>query len=1217
MSDWRLRARRLGIATLCLATMLPPGPVRAHSVTVNGDTSDWTMAAPLQLNLGHIARNNLSQGEYVWRDATGDERTDFSFPDTRVDLQELRLTGDATNLYVLARMTGGPSFGNGAPQLQVAIDLDRVAGSGQPFFGGFADTSTSPAAQWERLIVTRMGSGNPVPVVYDPAFVPSSIGAFAGGPGVVELWMPWSALGLAGPPTTPLRFTVATFRSDTSDNTLDVGGPSVSNALDAVTNYGDPGAVPNTFAEVSDGVVDYFFDVSFEASGEVTSPVLISQFLYDPFGTETAEEWIEIQNLTSSPIDLSGYKLGDEETIGGGEGMRLFPPGSVLAANDKVVVALSAAGFQTLYGYLPDYEVTSTHPAVPDMAPYATWASGTIALANGGDEVLLLDASDTVVDVASYATGTWPGVTPHATVAAGHSLKRGLGADTDDCGVDFLDNLAPDPGFGVADLSVSKDDGAPATVPGTTVVYTIVVANAGPGAVTGATVTDTLPASLTGASWLCSASPGSSCSPFIGLGSINDTVDLLAGGTATYTLSATVDPGATGTLSNTATVAAPFGVSDPNLSNNASIDTDTLAPQADLTIAKSDGLGSVVPGTPVTYTITVANPGPSHAPSALVIDMLPPILLGATWTCSASFGSSCTPFGIGNINDFASVLVGGTLTYTLTATVDPVASFGDLVNTADVTPLGGVSDPNPFNNSSTDVDPLTPIADLAVTTNDFLTDVVPGQPLVYTVTLTNAGPSGAAGVLVNDNLPPWVVGLNWTCLASFGSACNPVGSGNISDVALVLPGGTLTYTLTGTVDAAPTLGPLPNVASVQPPIGTFDPNTTNNFALDMDTVVLPSLAVNDVAVAEGNAGTSIAGFTVTLSPAPFIPVTVNYTTQDVTAEAGSDYVYASGMLTFGIGETSKPIPVTVNGDTQYEPSETLEVILTSPSSATIGDGTGILTIANDDTPAGPSRVFASVLGLDTNDCSNIATPCRTLNAAIAQVAVDGEVIVVKSGSYAGATITKGVKIDAASGVVAFSGLPITVNSGPGTTVVIRGLTLKAVTPGTGSGLLVQSAGALFVENTVIDGWDVGIRQQGAAEAFVKDSVVRNNNTGLQATLGKTTLDNARLTNNGIGIDVDGAEASVRGSTVSGNGTAGIYADGGSLVTVEKSQIGNNGTGVSVAPASGATVLLSRSVVTGNNIGLENAGGTLLVYGNNAVRGNATNTSGTITTVGLQ
>jgi hypothetical protein len=458
--------------------------------------------------------------------------------------------------------------------------------------------------------------------------------------------------------------------------------------------------------------------------------------------------------------------------------------------------------------------------------------------------------------------------------------------------------------------------------------------------------------------------------------------------------------------------------------------------------------------------------------------------------------------------------------------------------------------------------------------------------------------------------------MSWYC-QDFGDAGCPdtaSGTGSINAVVYLPAGSHVVFTAIGTVSASAT-GTLSNTANVYSVLP--DPNPTNDSATDMDTVVLPTLAVNDVTITEGNAGTSIASFTVTLSPAPPAPVTVNYSTQDVTAQAGSDYVFASGMLTFGIGETSKPIEVTVNGDTQYEPAETLEVVLevvTSPSSATIGDGTGVLTISNDDTPAGPSRVFVSVLGADTNDCSNIATPCRTLNGAIAQVAEDGEVIVIKSGSYAGATITKGVKIDVASGVVAFSGQTVTVNA-LFAKVVIRGLTLKALNPGTGFGLLIEAAGAVFVESTVLDGWEVGLRQVGAAELFVKDSMLRNNGLALFAGSGKTSVDSTRFLNNVTGVYAEDSELSLRGSTLSGASSAGVWAGDSSAVVVEKCQISDNASGIYVA--STATVGLSRSAVIGNGLGLENAGGTLLVYGNNAVRANATNISGPITPAGLQ
>ena len=119
-----------------------------------------------------------------------------------------------------------------------------------------------------------------------------------------------------------------------------------------------------------------------------------------------------------------------------------------------------------------------------------------------------------------------------------------------------------------------------------------------------------------------------------------------------------------------------------------------VPPNADLSITKSDGQTSAVPGQPVTYTIVATNAGFTALAGAAVADTLPTALLGATWTCTASAGSSCSASGSGSINDGVSLLAGGAVTYTLSATVDPAAA-GSLANTATVTPPGGVIDPAP------------------------------------------------------------------------------------------------------------------------------------------------------------------------------------------------------------------------------------------------------------------------------------------------------------------------------------------------------------------------------------------------------------------------------------------------------------------------------------------------------------------------------------------
>jgi len=105
----------------------------------------------------------------------------------------------------------------------------------------------------------------------------------------------------------------------------------------------------------------------------------------------------------------------------------------------------------------------------------------------------------------------------------------------------------------VADLSITKTNGATSVTPGSNTTYTIVVTNNGPSNVTGASVIDTLALPITGATWTCVASAGSACGAANGSGSIATTVNLASGGTATYTVVATVSASATGTLTNKAT----------------------------------------------------------------------------------------------------------------------------------------------------------------------------------------------------------------------------------------------------------------------------------------------------------------------------------------------------------------------------------------------------------------------------------------------------------------------------------------------------------------------------------------------------------------------------------------------------------------------------------------------------------------------------------------
>ena len=111
-----------------------------------------------------------------------------------------------------------------------------------------------------------------------------------------------------------------------------------------------------------------------------------------------------------------------------------------------------------------------------------------------------------------------------------------------------------------------------------------------------------------------------------------------------------------------------------------------------------------------------------------------------------------------------------------------------------------------------------------------------------------------------------------------------------------------------------------------------------------------SLSIADAAVTEGNAGTTDAGFTVTLSPPAAQTVSVDFASADGSATAPADYTASSGTLSFAAGQTSASILVPVVGDLLDEPDETFLVNLSNAQNAGIGDGQGVGTI-NDDDPA--------------------------------------------------------------------------------------------------------------------------------------------------------------------------------------------------------------------------------------------------------------------------
>jgi chitinase len=110
----------------------------------------------------------------------------------------------------------------------------------------------------------------------------------------------------------------------------------------------------------------------------------------------------------------------------------------------------------------------------------------------------------------------------------------------------------------------------------------------------------------------------------------------------------------------------------------------------------------------------------------------------------------------------------------------------------------------------------------------------------------------------------------------------------------------------------------------------------------------PRISINNVIQKEGHSGTTLFVFTVSLSAAYDVPVSVRFATANGDARAGEDYVAQSGTLTFAPGETSKTISIVVKGDRKSEFDETFYINLSNATNGIIFDSLGYGVIQADD-----------------------------------------------------------------------------------------------------------------------------------------------------------------------------------------------------------------------------------------------------------------------------
>ncbi len=535
------------------------------------------------------------------------------------------------------------------------------------------------------------------------------------------------------------------------------------------------------------------------------------------------------------------------------------------------------------------------------------------ALTTVGDLDEFLDPGESVTCSAPYLTTAFDvgtgSVTNTATASAGGTTSPPSSATI----------TTP-----TADLLVIKTlDSAGPFAPGGIVSFTVTVTNLGPSAASNVSVSDSdtnlTVVSAVSADFTC---PGNAfpCTR----------ASLASGVSATITVAATID--ALGTFGNTAT--ATSTTPDPVPGNNSGTDSGSTL-SADVSVVKTlTTVGPYTIGQSITYSLLVANAGPSTATSVQVTDT--PTNL--TITNVSGGGCAALPCTIPNLASGASTTV------TVTATI---AAAGAFDNSASVSAIE--TDPLPANNTDSSGNGGVAGSSADVSVVKTLTTTGPftvGQSITYSLFVANAGPSAATSVQVTDTPS----NLTITSVSGGGCAALPCTIPSLAN------GASVTITVTATINAVGAFDNRATVAATEPdpaPANNTDDTGNNGTAVSIDAVndtpaaipatggSTPSVIANDTI----NGGTpAVIGTNVSLTPgaAP-------------TPAAGSITMNPDGTITVAAGTTpgSYPYPYTI---CRLPPNET--VCDTANATVIVGDSAdlSVTKVANTLAPSVGSNV---------------------------------------------------------------------------------------------------------------------------------------------------------------------------------------------------------------------------------------------------------------------
>jgi uncharacterized repeat protein (TIGR01451 family) len=375
-----------------------------------------------------------------------------------------------------------------------------------------------------------------------------------------------------------------------------------------------------------------------------------------------------------------------------------------------------------------------------------------------------------------------------------------------------------------SDMSITASDSPDPVAPDGNITYTVTVTNGGPDAATNASMSVVLNNTLLWQSMTVPA--GWSCPPLaVGHGaSFTCTAATLeATTTSQFTIVLKAGLSQFGNMSQTITETFTTGSAnaDSNNANNAaSPQTAYVVPQADLASTNSDSPDPVNSGANITYAQTVTNNGPDAATNVSITQLLPASVGFVSFNAPAGF--SCTTPALGASGAItcttASLANGATANFTLV--VKALALSGTVTLT--LSPTSAAQDPVFAGTASTAITTINtpPSADLSLLKTTGSTRAVNGTTIVYTLTVSNAGPSPATNVVVTDPLP---ASLQFVSATPSQGSCT--GSSTIvCSLGTLANGASATITLSTRVVAS--TGMVSNSASVT--AAENDPSGTNN-----------------------------------------------------------------------------------------------------------------------------------------------------------------------------------------------------------------------------------------------------------------------------------------------------------------------------------------------------------------------------------------------------